>query len=224
VDLQGWFDFDWLYDWAAEHAGRSHPVPTFVEVGVWKGLSISYLCKALLQVYGDNPFNLYAVDTWAMGDPGNANRNLRKPLDELKAAGTTLYEVYRHNLVSQGLSRFVTDLRFPSTLAAAYVDFADFVFIDGDHSAEAVAVDVEAWRPKAGILAGHDGDEPGVQEGLDYALGRGNWFYLPYLRCWTTHWPLYQAWLPEKELHRITFERTVARVKAWAENTAPFSM
>jgi hypothetical protein len=37
--------------------------------------------------------------------------------------------------------------------------FFDFVYIDGDHSKEAVQADVTAWRPKVktgGMLSGHD--------------------------------------------------------------------
>jgi len=51
-------------------------------------------------------------------------------------------------------------------------DNLDFVFIDADHSATAVAADIQAWYPKVrsgGLLCGHDYDlkEPGVRTAVD---------------------------------------------------------
>ena len=59
--------------------------------------------------------------------------------------------------------------------AAEYVPDGslDFVFIDADHSYEAVAADIDAWRSKVkpgGILSGHDYGHirfPGVARAVD---------------------------------------------------------
>lgn len=53
----------------------------------------------------------------------------------------------------------------------------DFVFIDADHSEEAVREDIEAWREKVkpgGMLGGHDyghPDFPGVRQSVDDLVG-----------------------------------------------------
>lgn len=53
----------------------------------------------------------------------------------------------------------------------------DFVFIDADHSAEAVAQDITDWRPKVrkgGWLGGHDYNQkfPGVVQAVQKAFGK----------------------------------------------------
>ena len=48
--------------------------------------------------------------------------------------------------------------------------FFDFVFIDADHTTEAVLADIEAWKPKikaGGYLCGHDTHFPSVREAID---------------------------------------------------------
>ena len=53
-----------------------------------------------------------------------------------------------------------------SVAAAAVIDpgSLDFVFIDADHTYEAVSADIKAWRPKVrkgGLIGGHDYGKPG---------------------------------------------------------------
>lgn len=60
----------------------------------------------------------------------------------------------------------------------------DFVFIDADHSYDAVRRDIEAWRPKVkpgGWLGGHDYNQkfPGVIRAVDFAFGKPNVITLP---------------------------------------------
>jgi hypothetical protein len=45
----------------------------------------------------------------------------------------------------------------------------DFVYLDGDHSAEAVLNDIRLWYPKVkvgGLLGGHDAIEPEVKQAV----------------------------------------------------------
>jgi len=63
--------------------------------------------------------------------------------------------------------------------AAALVEDGslDFVFIDADHSYEAVRRDIDAWRSKVkpgGWLGGHDYNRkfPGVIRAVDFAFGK----------------------------------------------------
>lgn len=60
--------------------------------------------------------------------------------------------------------------------AAKYADGSvDVVYIDADHSYEAVAADIDAWLPKirpGGFIAGHDYHDgfPGVKQAVDERL------------------------------------------------------
>ena len=70
-------------------------------------------------------------------------------------------------------------LQAASPAAAALVPGpVDMVFIDGDHSYEAVRADIAAWRPLARrMLCGHDlhasGAKPGVRQAVEEAFGDG---------------------------------------------------
>lgn len=73
-----------------------------------------------------------------------------------------------------------------SALSAAQVDDGslDFVFIDADHSYEAVRRDIDAWRSKVkpgGWFGGHDYHRkfPGVIRAVDFVFGRNNVQTLP---------------------------------------------
>ena len=49
----------------------------------------------------------------------------------------------------------------------------DFVFIDADHTTEAVLADIEAWKPKirkGGYLCGHDTHFPSVKKAIDASV------------------------------------------------------
>ena len=69
----------------------------------------------------------------------------------------------------------VRPLRMETVAAAREFPDAhfDFVFIDADHSYEAVTADIDAWRPKlkaGGLLCGHDYGHPrfpGVKRAVD---------------------------------------------------------
>lgn len=54
----------------------------------------------------------------------------------------------------------------------AEIPEVDFVFIDGDHSYEAVKADIEKYLPKTRyFLAGHDYGNPKVSKAVDELLG-----------------------------------------------------
>ena len=72
--------------------------------------------------------------------------------------------------------------------AATYQDGSlDFVFIDGQHTYEAVCEDIDAWLSKVkpgGVLAGHDHRYPPVAKAVAEKLGdkakregRNCWIY-----------------------------------------------
>lgn len=83
-------------------------------------------------------------------------------------------------------------LQMTTTQAAWLVDdhSLDFVFVDGDHSQEGVAADIENWRPKlkpGGVIFGHDYNMKSVRDavaselpGIDVVLGDDHlWIVTP---------------------------------------------
>lgn len=66
----------------------------------------------------------------------------------------------------------------PSPMSAKEVkESLDFVYIDGDHSYEAVKKDLEAWYPKVksgGMFCGHDYNYPDVERAVqEFAKSKG---------------------------------------------------
>jgi SAM-dependent methyltransferase len=144
--------------WLAEQASTRQCI---VEVGCWKGRST----RALADNHADGGV-VFAVDTWeGTKEDGHYKELADKPKD-------WLYEQFMENA---GLEPFVRPLRSRSGMAAFYMAFAhlelDMIFIDGDHSYEAVKADILAWRPllkPGGLLCGHDFDagRPGVVQAV----------------------------------------------------------
>jgi hypothetical protein len=143
--IDGWFFHPNLYSKMVQNC---NPNGTLVEIGVWKGKSLSYLC---VEAFNHSPgINVVGVDTWAgslehQNDPSIKNN--------------TLFDEFSQNIrpVSQNLSV----MKMPSLQAVGqFPDKSlDGVFIDGSHEYNDVKDDILAWAPKVregGILAGHD--------------------------------------------------------------------
>ena len=145
-DIQGWFDFQALYDRivAAAHGGD-----TFIEIGAWLGKSTAYMGQRIKE--SGKAVTFYAVDTWQ----GSASEP-----DQLKAgAESDLYLTFLANMNACGLGDVVLPVRMNSLDAALRLPPAEFIFLDADHSYDAVMADLKAWLPKVkpgGTFAGHD--------------------------------------------------------------------
>jgi predicted O-methyltransferase YrrM len=132
------FNFHSFYQMVASRADFH----SYVEIGVHTGASLSFLLLELQKRGGR--FAVYGVDKWEDG---------------------AVFASFHARLLQNNLTTATQYLRKPSVEAA--LDFKDesqdFVFIDADHSYEAVKADIEAWYPKVrpgGMLAGHDYNEP----------------------------------------------------------------
>ena len=155
--IDGWFDFADVYDLIAS---KLVPGDVVVEVGSYLGRSTAYLSSKI------NPHALIiAVDPWPHFEPIAERVEVREGL----------YSCFLSNVLQCGC-RNVLPLRTTSLVASQIVrnDLAA-VFLDGDHSYEAVKADIESWMPKikpGGILAGHDygAEHPGVKQAADELL------------------------------------------------------
>ena len=133
------------------------------ELGVFKGKFSEPMLKAHPKL------TLYAVDTWMVRPPsdrvgfetygGRDFREIRKVFDQC----------------TKRFGNRVVVLQMDTVAAAGQVPDAslDFVFIDAEHTYEAVGADIDAWRGKVkpgGILSGHDYAHsrfPGVKQAVD---------------------------------------------------------
>jgi SAM-dependent methyltransferase len=107
---------------------------------------------------------MYAIDTWCI-------RPMYETYDfpDVRKQFAKRTRVYGYR---------VKTLHMDTLEAAAHVadGSLDFVFIDADHSYEAVAADIDAWKSKVkpgGVLCGHDYGHPrfpGVKLAVDERL------------------------------------------------------
>lgn len=177
-DLCSWhFDFRTIYDEAVSRIDRRGAL--FVEIGCWVGKSVIYLASKIRDL--NKNAIVWAVDNWK----GASCDGLDKTCLEKAAAGLPLYDEFIGNVDKCGVKNIIKSFRpgevpdpVSSEAAKQFADQScDLIFIDADHSYEAVKRDVLAWYPKLkpeGILAGHDSNRDEVQNGVKDALAQLN--------------------------------------------------
>ena len=140
---EDWFNSPNVYKMLVENCRDDGKI---VELGAWKGRSSAFL---VVEAYNKSPkIEVHIVDTWG----GN-------PFDGSQDQSTDLYHKFISNMSL--LARPYQAHRMTTNEAAGLFkdESLDAVFIDADHSYEAVKMDIENWMPKVrkgGILAGHD--------------------------------------------------------------------
>jgi len=166
VGIFGWMshqELQWLY----EQASRFQSV---VEVGAWFGRSTHALCRGC-------PGTVFVVDHF-QGSPSELQGKQR-----FANHGDVKREFLRN---VGGLSNLEL-MHLPSHLAAITFapKFVDMVFIDGDHTLEAVRLDLRVWLPVARkLLCGHDAEEADVIQAigeleLPVQRGPGDIWFIP---------------------------------------------
>lgn len=145
---------------------------TVVEIGSWVGESALAICRGF-----DEDGVLYCVDTWA-GSPGDGTGRFAK-----ECTPEIVFKIFEQNM-GERLCKANKGIVFPltgrSTDIAAREEhiYADAIFIDGDHTYEAVKADIEAWLPHlkpGGLMCGHDYNYPefwGVTKAVNEVLGK----------------------------------------------------
>jgi len=160
-NLQGWFTFPNLYSMLVEHIPENGK---FVEVGVWKGKSLSYFIVE--NINKNKNITTYAVDTWE-GSPEHT--------EESAIINKTLYEEFISNM-SPVADKFMSMHMTSEQASKRFEDNSlDGVFIDAQHEYEPVKQDLELWWPKVkigGFFCGHDYDPssmgwPGVAKAVN---------------------------------------------------------
>jgi predicted O-methyltransferase YrrM len=148
--------------WLAENASNRNVV---LEVGSWKGRST----KAMALVC---PGTVYAVDHW----DGSKDERSTTHSEVLVLGVDGLFNLFKANLADEIKSNKVIPIREDSQAAAIRLEkerglrWVDMVFIDGEHTYEAVKKDIISWMPfvvPGGLLCGHDYfDSPDVRKAV----------------------------------------------------------
>jgi hypothetical protein len=131
------------------YAGRSQkPAIRILEVGSWLGTTAIAMADACPKS------RVHCVDTWA-GTPSDCTSKMA----EAAGGPDAVYAEFLKRIGNR-LDKTIFPFRGTSAEnAAKYWDKFDIIFIDADHSYEAVKADIENWWPHLaddGIMVGHD--------------------------------------------------------------------
>jgi hypothetical protein len=162
--VQGWFDFQGVYD--AVVRGLPGRGGRLVEVGCWKGKSLCYLLASAIR-HGKTP-EIVGVDLF------EGSWDYPALLDE--AGRVDVFAECRRNCAAVGYGNYRLLVRDSAEAADEFpAASCDFVFIDACHSEENVRADILAWLPKVkpgGTLAGHDAPQQQVWAAVTAILGK----------------------------------------------------
>lgn len=162
ASIDGWLTVDEaiaLYELARS---LPHERPLAVEIGCWQGKSSVCLARGL---HHKSAPRLVCIDPFdASGDAQSRDTYAGRAAD---LAGP-LRTAFEHNLLAAGV-RDCVDVRpgFSHAHAPSFGEPIDLLFLDGDHSYDAVLRDYRDWAPKVrpgGFLVLHDVVHP-VHEG-----------------------------------------------------------
>lgn len=166
MEIQGFVEPEEL-EWLSEHAQNAISI---VEIGCWKGRSAFALASACPEG------KVYTVDTFN-GSPSEMNAAHAEAVDDV---------IYDQAVMNLGEFRNLEIMRMTSLQASRLfsTESIDMIFIDGEHTTEAVLIDLLSWYPKCrSIICGHDLGIQSVQEalavfGIPFELGAGSIWYM----------------------------------------------
>lgn len=171
--IPGWFDFQDIYTRMVEES----PDPAhFVEVGSYLGRSAAYMAVEI----------------------ANSGKKIRFDcIDPFNGAGGYSVSLSAfHGNMAPAIGYYEAVAMASPQAADLYEDGSlDFVWLDGDHSIEGMALDVPAWLPKikpGGFYGGHDyapesgnGVHPMVSKYISgYTLHKGHLFASHTVQSW----------------------------------------
>jgi predicted O-methyltransferase YrrM len=164
---------------------------TFVEVGVFFGLSISFLAQKVKNKEGVKIYGVDLFETWAGKEEIESLYDAKGLSNEerLKKLGEYKYNFVVNRLNEVGCNHFVELIKSDSSAAASLFEneSLDFVFIDGNHWYDYVKKDIEAWLPKikkGGMISGHDYQEAGVSTAVGETFGDSAKVFKESRSCW----------------------------------------
>ena len=159
---EGWFTFKSFFEAIAKDMPDNANICT---IGAWFGMSDAYLVVELANRGLKFTYNI--IDPWDQGTIGEPEH--QKII--AKYAPKTLYECFIENMREGGVLDLINPIKLTSLEAVKLFEdnSLEFVFIDGDHSYEAVKADILAWLPKVkegGVISGDDWQWPQVEKAI----------------------------------------------------------
>lgn len=180
---EGWFHAGDI----ARYRQLVEQVPNYgsiIELGVWKGRS---LCS-VADIIRRKGINVYAVDTFE-GTPNEGDNHEDAKTDDLQQVFTDNLKQFRINAETFCMT---TD-----EAARQITRKFDLVFIDADHTLEAVTSDLEKWLPKCkGVIAGHDYELESVRKAVKSRFPDVNYTHSTNDQTRSTMW-----WKDLNEIH-----------------------
>ncbi len=149
LKIQGWMtcnELKWLYDTASLLPDGA----LIVEVGAWKGRSTCALGLAIK----NTSKHMITVDHFE----GSSNE---RGTYHSEASCKDIEAILKNNINSLELDSYITVLKIESELAVKdmFPKKYNMLFLDGDHTYDAVCTDLKNWIPLAApraIISGHD--------------------------------------------------------------------
>lgn len=157
--ITGWMREQEL-QWLSEKAASLKPGSVWLEVGSWMGRSLACVALSL-----PADCTVIAVDTF--------EGELEIPLQYVKEHGS-VKPIFMENMgevlkLRPDIKLIVIDKLSVEAAREVADKSCDVIFIDANHTKEAVKADLEAWSPKLksdGLMCGHDISDPGVYTAL----------------------------------------------------------
>lgn len=145
-----------------EELFQQHDIRVVVEVGSWIGGGSTRHFGNLLK---PKDGLLYAVDTWLGSSTQQPNQEHYQPILP------KVYQQFLSNMIHWDLTQTVIPIRMDSLIAAQTLQIQpDLIYIDAEHTTEAVYNDLCAWYPfvdQRGIFCGDDWWWPSVQKAVE---------------------------------------------------------
>lgn len=152
-DVEGWFDWEDLY---RDFCIKIPKDGVAVEVGSWMGSSAIFFAECIK--LSEKNIKFYCVDIW---DDSFSHPAFTAAINKAKSLNTNLFGLFKLNIKNHNCQDIINPLQGDSKFAIKKFknNSVDLVFIDADHSYEAVKNDIILWWSKlkiGGIMAGHD--------------------------------------------------------------------
>lgn len=186
--VDGFFNYEKVYDDIIKLVPEGQN-EKFVEIGVWKGKSVSYAAVEIIK--SEKNITIDAVDSWETAE-GWTNQVYLK--EQVKVGD--VYDMFLSNI--EPIKHIVKPIRMTSDEASKLYENESlfFVYIDGNHTYDFVKSDILHWLPKVkkgGYIGGHDIDNPewpGVRRAVNEMFGKN-------IKTYSGSWS--DSWLYHKE-------------------------
>jgi hypothetical protein len=186
--IDGFFNYEEVYDDIIKLVPEGQN-EKFVEIGVWKGKSVSYAAVEIIK--SEKNITIDAIDSWETAEGWTNERYLKEQLEV-----GDVYDIFLSNI--EPVKHIIKPIKMTSDEASKLYEDESlfFVYIDGNHTYDFVKSDILHWLPKVkkgGYIGGHDIDNsewPGVRWAVNEMFGKN-------IKTYSGSWS--DSWLYHKE-------------------------